>query len=98
MSPVHCAVAQLPEICDISGRLENPALVVLEAKVVLMVGLEDVVLLVTKVVGMLGKVDKTKVGLVEVDEVLGEDVVVVLPCGEDEGMEKPGAVEIVVAS
>ena len=63
-----------------------------------MVVLENAVVLATAVADILDKVDKTKVRLLDVDEGICEDVVVVLPCGNEEGKEKFGAVEIIEVS
>jgi len=65
ISPAHCALAQLPEICDFSGRLENPELVVLDAGLVLVVEVGDGVALCDAVFGILGKVERSKVAVLK---------------------------------
>lgn len=52
ISPVHCAFAQLPEICDLSGRFEYAGLVVLDVGLVLVAKLKVKVVFCAVVVDM----------------------------------------------
>ena len=54
ISPVHCASTQLPEIYDLSGRLENSEIVELDSRVVLVLRVRVEVVLTTVLVGIAG--------------------------------------------